>query len=103
MTDQDGDRAYSDARRAEGSSRADGAGLAPGHQDPHDAVEQKHDGQRSRPHGPASHGRISLTGGQEAPHLGGPDHEEDLMVQRPYCPPLRLCARTGQLSIALMA
>ena len=60
MTDQGGDRAYSDAGRAEGSSRADGAGLARGHQDPHDAIEQKHDGQRSRPHGPASHAQSSL-------------------------------------------
>ena len=42
MTDQDGERAYSDARRAEGSSRADGAGLACGHQDPRDPVEQQH-------------------------------------------------------------
>ena len=42
MTDQDGDRAYSDARRAEGSSRADCAVLARGHQDPHDAVEREH-------------------------------------------------------------
>ncbi len=56
MTDQDGDRAYSDARRAEGSSREGGAGLACSHHDRHDAVEQQHDGQRSRPDGPASHG-----------------------------------------------
>ena len=42
MIDQDCDRSYRDARQAEGSSRADGAGLARGHQGPHDAVEQHH-------------------------------------------------------------
>ena len=54
MTDQDGDRAYSDARRVEGSSRADGVGLARSHRDPHDAVKQQNHRQRCGPDGPPS-------------------------------------------------
>ena len=76
MTDQDGDRAYSDARQAEGSSGAYGAGLARGHQDQHDAVEQEHDRERGAPDGPPSHGPwtglLSRRTGGAPPIQGGP-------------------------------